>query len=97
LGDNGAQIIEKLGLLPVLQKAGSHITKTQLRNKRNVLIKNLPIGKGGYYLHRADLLRLLLKKVNQNNIKLIKKCTYIRQNKFVRCYVKMAAAMNLTY
>jgi salicylate hydroxylase len=45
LGDNGVQILTQLGLLPLLQKVGSPITKTQLRNKHNSVIKNLPIGK----------------------------------------------------
>jgi 2-polyprenyl-6-methoxyphenol hydroxylase-like FAD-dependent oxidoreductase len=80
LGDNGVQILVKLGLLSYLQKIGSPITKTQLRDKNNTLIKNLPIGKGGYCVHRAELLQMLLTHINKENIRLNKRCVRINED-----------------
>jgi 2-polyprenyl-6-methoxyphenol hydroxylase-like FAD-dependent oxidoreductase len=84
LGDNGIQIIKKLGLFPLLQKAGSPITKTQIRDKHNTLIKNLPIGSGGYCVHRAELLNILLANLNQERIHLNKRCISLTENKLVQ-------------
>jgi salicylate hydroxylase len=39
LGDNGVQILQKLGLFSQLQEVGNPITRSQIRNQHNHQIK----------------------------------------------------------
>ena len=69
LSESTFEILKMLGLGADIEQKGSFVKDATIVNKKNQTIRKLPIKNGGFCIHRADLIEILSKNIDNSNVR----------------------------